>query len=204
MWYNFFDSIQVINLEKRIDRLVDFCVEMEKVNVPFKIKNAVEHDNGAEGLRLTMLEVFREAVRLNYDNILVFEDDAMWVNDVHDTMNKVVEQLPKDYMMCYLGCQPSRGYTHFHSPNLLPVIGAYATHAVAYSRRAINFILASSMYAPIDNFYVNHIQPAGGIFQVHPFLCTQRAGYSDIGKEDIDWNPYLLKQHEEKLLQCRI
>lgn len=203
MWVDFFDQIYVINLDKRLDRWVDVCGEMEKFNIPFKRKAAVECPNGAEGLMRTMIEIFNEAIDKQFDNILVFEDDAMWKDeDVNGVMENVVKQVPDDYLMVLLGCQPTNGFSGWYSHNLLPVVNAYSTHAVMYSRKAIQLILASSFDFPIDNFFCSQIQMKyGGTYAVHPFLCTQRFGYSDIGKNDINWDVFLSQRHDQKIIE---
>lgn len=202
-WLSKIDEIYVVNLDKRVDRLIDFYEGIEHLGFGVKRKRAVEHNKGAIGLLFTMVEIFNEAKDKNYDTILVFEDDAFVIDgvDFNATMNAVMEQLPNDFDMCLLGCQPSKGYNRFYSKNLLPVKNAYSTHAVIYSKKGINRILASNFSEPIDNHYVNHIQNFGDTYQTYPFLCGQRAGYSDIGKAEIDWGYYLQRKHDEEILK---
>lgn len=207
MWTDFFDEILCINLDIREDRLLRITEHFEEYEIPFKRVEAIKHEKGAEGLLATMILIFQEALSKGFENILIFEDDAKIVvstYEFHDTMNKVVEQLPKDYIMCFLGCQPTKGYEGFYSPNLLRVKEAFATHAVAYSKKGIELILASNFSAPIDNFYVSHIQePYGKCFMVHPFLVTQEAGYSNIGNAEIDWNMFMQPRHERSIIELK-
>lgn len=200
MWTAFFDEIYLINLDKREDRLLESAEQLYSHGIGFKRFSAVEHENGAIGLRDTMLKIFQEAIDNDYKNILVFEDDVDFVSDVvESTMNEVVKQLPETYHLVYLGCQPTRGFTHFYKPNILPVQGAFATHAVGYSIQGIREILASNLQAPIDNHIVEHIQPMNQCYAVYPLLASQRAGYSDIGKADISWKPFIEGRYEQKI-----
>lgn len=206
-WIDFFDEILVINLGKREDRLLRITEHFEEYQIPFKRVEAIKHEKGAEGLLATMILIFQEALSKGYENILVFEDDAKIVvtkHELDDTMNKVVEQLPKDYIMCFLGCQPTKGFNSFYSPNLLPVQGAFATHAVMYSKKGIELILASNFSAPIDSHYVAAIQePYGNCYAINPFLCTQEEGYSDIGNAEINWNPFMQPRHERAIIELK-
>lgn len=205
MWHKKVDKVYVLNLDKRTDRLIDFYVGIEELGFDVERKRAVEHSKGAVGLMYTMLELFNEVLSRGYENILVFEDDAYVVDgvDFNATMDAAIEQLPPNYDMLFLGCQPSKGYECFYSKNLLPVKHAYSTHAVLYSKKGINMILASSLSEPIDNHYVDHIQPSGDCYQIFPFLCGQRAGYSDIGKSEISWDYYLKRKHDEEILKLK-
>jgi len=203
-WLEFFDCIYLINLSKRVDRLLEATEELEKFNIPFKRISAIEKENGAEGLRDTMLLIFNEALEQQYERIFVFEDDAMFCNeDVNGVMDKVVEQLPLDFRIVYMGCQASRGFSNFHSPNLLPVIGAFATHAWGISVKAIREMVDLQLQGPIDNFIVREIQPMGGCYTTYPLLATQRPGYSDIGKAEISWMPFINARFEQKIHELK-
>ncbi len=203
-WKDFFDCIYLINLEKRVDRLFNAVEELEKFDIPYKRICAVEKENGAEGLRDTMLIIFREAEEQGYQNILVFEDDILFLDeDVNLEMNKVVEQLPKDYRLLFLGAQYSNGFTHFHSPNLLPVTKAFATHATCYSALAIKEILAFGMQFPIDNWMVTDVQTRGGCYGTYPLLATQREGYSDIAKNTLSWRPFIDGRYAQKIAELK-
>lgn len=50
MWTEYFDEVVLINLDKRVDRLLETAEELEKYNIPYKRIAAIEHKNGAIGL----------------------------------------------------------------------------------------------------------------------------------------------------------
>lgn len=204
MWTNFFDEILVINLSKREDRLLQITKDFEEYEIPFTRVPAIEDEQGARGLRDTMLGIFKDAIEKNHKNILVFEDDCKIVTDkfwFDDTINKAIEQLPGNYHICYLGGQMSRKPTHFHSPNLLPVVQYFATHSVMYSLQGMKEMMAREMGYPIDNWMVEEIQKLGHTYAVHPLLCSQYAGFSDIGHNFIDWNPFIIPRHAQKIAE---
>lgn len=201
-WIDYFDEIYVLNLLKRTDRLLQITQDFEKYEIPFTRINAIEMPNGAEGLRDTMVLVFNDAIEKNYRNILIFEDDCKIVIDpfwFHETMNDVVDELPISYHLCFLGGQASNRFSHFHSKHLLPVQKYFSTHSVAYSIQGIKEILARPFGFPIDNWMVEHIQPMGHCYTIHPLLCSQYAGFSDIGKNVMDWNPFIVPRHQQKI-----
>lgn len=204
-WKEYIDEVYLINLEKRIDRYVDFVQMAEPYDFKFTRVNAIERPNeGALGLRDTMAKLFTEALDKGCQNILVFEDDALIIEpSFNSVMDDIIYQLPSDYRMILLGCQPSRGFTGFYSHNLLPVEGAFSTHAVMYSRKVMEEIMSRYFDAPIDNWFVSAIQPMGGVYATEPFLVTQRPSFSDIGMADINWGVFLETRHQQKMMELQ-
>lgn len=202
MWLNAISKVYLVNLQKRTDRLIKSAEQFEKYEIPFTVFPAIENSHGGLGLRDTMVKLFRECVESGYNSVLVFEDDVMFVEDpvtFHDTMNKAIAQLPDNYLLFYMGGQATAGYSHFHSPNLLPAIKYYATHAVMYSRRAMITILSMDMGFPIDNFLVDTVQPMGSCYAINPILCSQYEGFSDIGQSPMNWDIFIRPKHEEAI-----
>ncbi len=129
-WINFFDEIFVINLTKRVDRLLRITEDFEKYQIPFTRISAVYSDNGAEGLKETMAQLFAKCIEEGRSNILVFEDDCKIVVPpelFHHSMENVVNQLPENYVMCFLGCQITSSVSHFFSSHLLQAHKMFST-----------------------------------------------------------------------------
>jgi GR25 family glycosyltransferase involved in LPS biosynthesis len=202
MWTNFFDKIYCINLPKRIDRLLKFVEEMEKYEIEFEIVNAIEKENGAEGLRETVENIFKEAIDKKYEQILIFEDDCYFVegkSTVDWTMDNAIKELPEDYHILYLGGQLTNGFKRRQGMSLFQADMIFATHAWALSRQGMMEIISYGLESPIDNSVVKTIQTQQKCFITYPLLASQRAGFSDIGKTDIDWNPFIVTRYNQKL-----
>lgn len=201
-WIDKISRIVCLNLTKRTDRLIEFTAHMEEYQIPFERYTAIEHHNGAEGLRLTMVELFEDCLKKNLDNVLVFEDDSFFLIEpflVHDAMNKAVDQLPENYWMLFLGCQLTGRVIGFPSPNIVKGTKMFSTHSVLYSKQGMKEILARNFYSPIDNFYVSHIEDNGNSYAIYPLLTCQRPGYSDIGKNEINWFPFIVPRYQQKI-----
>ena len=207
-WLDRVSRIVVLNLSHREDRLIQFTEQAEKYSLPFdRISAIYNQQQGAQGLRDTMVKLFKESLDNEIEHLLVFEDDADIVVDkatFHDTMDKVFEQLPEAYDMILLGCQLSHRIKQFHSDNLFPVQMAFSTHSVMYSKKGMNAILANQMGFPIDNWLVTEIQPRGQTYCVYPLLCSQAVGYSDIGKNKISWKPFIETRYEQRINEYRL
>jgi len=205
-WLSFVDKIYLVNLQSREDRLLESAELLEEYSIPYEVFPAIKDTQGARGLRDTMLLIFNEAIENNYENILVLEDDVSFVeppSTFHDTMNNATKQLPENYHLFYLGGQPTAGYSHCHSANLLPAIKYFATHAVVYSKQGVKEILGRNMDFPIDNWLVDTIQTEGFCYAVNPILCSQRPSFSDIGGQPMDWNPFIVHRHNQKVAEIR-
>lgn len=200
-WISKIDEIVVLNLPEREDRLIQFTAMMEEYKIPFRRIEAIKKDNGAEGLRDSMVKLFTEALSKRHKNILVFEDDCLFVEEVetfHDTMNKAIDNLPELWVMCFLGCQVTGKFIHRHHPNILSASKVFSTHAVLYSERGMKECLSQGFSYPIDNYYVDKIEPLRASYVVWPLLATQREGYSDICKNDISWIPFINGSYNQK------
>jgi GR25 family glycosyltransferase involved in LPS biosynthesis len=207
MWTDFFDKILVINLPSRTDRLLQIAEELYKWGIPYELVNATPHDNGAEGLRITVEKIFRDAVAANLKSVLIFEDDAMFVDSCgnpNDTMEQVVKQLPPTWQILYLGAQCTNGFKAKPTNNLLLLDMAFATHAWAVSLDGMKEILAAGLEAPIDNCVVKTVQPKGNTYITYPLLCTQRPGYSDIGRTEINWQPFIEHRYYQKFSESNL
>lgn len=201
-WAEKISSIFLINLPHREDRLLKFAEQSDKYEIHYKRVSAIKKPNGAEGLRDTMLELFNAEIEKGSRNILVFEDDCIIVVPppiFHDTMNNVVDQLPENYLMCFLGCQITGDISHFNSPNIIKANKMFSTHAVLYSLQGMREIVARGFKYPIDNYYVDEIEPIGRSYCTYPLLCSQDAGFSDICQNEISWRPFIEARYETKI-----
>lgn len=206
-WIGKIDKIVLVNLATRTDRLLKCAEQFDEYEIPYERVPAIRDErNGAKGLRDTMLHLFQDAVDENLDNLLVFEDDVKFMvnKETFDiTMEAVMNNLPENYIMLFLGCQLTGNATHFYSPNIVAASKIFSTHAVLYSKRGIKEILASEFDYPIDNHYVAKIEPLGGSYCTYPLLCSQQAGKSDIGGQVIDWNPFIVNRYDQKIGELR-
>lgn len=204
-WINFFDIIVVLNLRKRVDRLLHITEQMELMNIPFELVTSIENENGAIGLRDTVVKVFEESIELGHKNILIFEDDCEFIESkqvLDDTMNNAVEQLPDYYHILYLGAQVTNGFKRRHSSSLLQLDMAFATHCFAISLDGMKTIMSMELDYPIDNSIVNKLQPLQKCFITYPLLANQKAGISDIntgGDGFVDWKPFIVDRYRQQL-----
>lgn len=189
---NFFDAIYCINLDKRHDR-------WERVSKSFKNNNidvirfpAIEHKDGRIGCIKSHVEILKIAKERNLKNVLIFEDDVVFINSVVDN---TFEQLPIDWEMCYIGANIHTNLIKY-SDNLFTIKQAFSTHAIAYNNTIFDFIINKydnieklDNYADIyDVWLSNNIQQRNKSYIIYPLVAIQEKGYSDIEHNFIDYS----------------
>lgn len=191
----YFQHIAIVNLRKREDRRELATKTLDDIGIDYGVWEATENEQyPCRGLVDSMQRYFIKVLNEGGERCLVFEDDIVALEDSNLTkeiIEKCIEQLPQDWDLCYLGCNPVFGFEKFYSENLLPLRIAYATHAVAYSKRAMEFIIAKEIKEPIDNYIVREFQPNAKCYASYPILFGQRPCYSDIGKAFTDWTNFI-------------
>ena len=176
MWTDFFDRIVVINLPKRVDRLIEVSQELDNYGIEFDLVDGIEHEKGAEGLRQTVENILKDSIQKKHKAILIFEDDCLFVEpkDVVDrTMEDAIKDLPEYWHILYLSAQATDGFKRRHSSSLLQLDKAFATHSWAISLQGMKEIIAAGLEAPIDNSIVDKVQPMQKCFITYPILTTQ-------------------------------
>jgi len=195
--FDFFDEIFCINLDKRKDRWGLAQKEFEKINILDRVKRfpAIERKDGRLGCIKSHLEILKYAKKNNLNNVLIFEDDVMFLNDVNGVLDNVVKQLPVDWNLLYLGANLHSPLTNI-SDNLVLLNNGFSTHAISYNKNVYDIfikkyntmnelILQSDI---LDVWLASIIQNRGNSYLVKPLLATQRNDFSDIVKSDVNYS----------------
>ncbi len=196
IWQEYFGgNICVVNLLSRNDRLKAATELLNRLEINFEVWEATENkEKPILGLVDSMQRYFRKVLEAGGERSLVFEDDISPLVDAkefNETMDKCISQLPNDWDLFYLGCNVAHGVQGFYSENLVTLKMAYATHAVAYSKRAMEFVVNREIKEPFDNCLVRDFQPNAKVFCSYPMLFTQNESYSDIEKRNTDYSRFL-------------
>lgn len=168
---NNIDKIYVINLKKNQDRLEKFMENAKKANVKVERFDAVygkelskDHPDilkyfvkdhglipGQIGCALSHIKIWEDAIKNNYNNIIVFEDDAIIPEDFWDRFNQAYNELPKDWEMLLIGCCTCTGNT----TNKTKLIKANSTGNWCTTGYLININYCKKL---IDRIYKNKIE----------------------------------------------
>lgn len=204
-----FDKAYLINLDKREDRLENFKKEVNKYNLgDFQRVSAYDGEklikseknsrlkSGAAGLILSNLEIIRDAIKNNYDKILIMEDDCIFTNEVLN-VESYFEFLPNDWDLLYMGGNHNThmGYKPPTKINdkIVKLHNTFSAHFVGIKKTMFNIIerSLSNLHVPIDVLYSN-LQKEYNAYSFTPAIAHQMEGFSDIEKTNVNYK-WLIK-----------
>ena len=141
------------------------------------------------------------ALRLlrDYKQFAIFEDDVLFVNGGWKKTMEVMQELPVDWDMFYLGATLTRPLER-HSENIYRLKGGLTTHAIIYNNQhdIVDFILDKANNAEKIDLLISRAQELFNAYVISPFTCIQRAGKSDILNRYTDYA--IIKDNEKKYM----
>lgn len=190
-WTSYFDRIFLINMPHDKKRLTNASTQLARHDIPYLLVEGIYDDDPENGIRQTVINIFKHALNQGLQRILIFEDDFKIVGNLDETMPKVIEQIQPvlpDWYVLYLGVNTHQPFEQFHTENTLEVEQGYGLHAVAYSRIAMQMLLPlfHTDKRPIDVVIAEELQPSGHCLCTYPLLVTQDNGYSNIQRKEMD------------------
>ena len=102
--FKFIDKVVYINLEHRTDRKEQIESELHKYFPSEKIQrfNAIKHQHGGIGCTQSHIAILEMAIKENWNNVLIVEDDAIW-SKFDQGYAKLQELIKKPYDVITLG-----------------------------------------------------------------------------------------------------
>lgn len=193
---DFFDKVYLINLDRRIDRMVDCKNQFDKYKIEYERFSAIDGSKivnhtsnlikGEIGCRNSHLNVIKMAKNENIYSILILEDDFELCDNFDHEFEKVINQLPEDWEWLYFGG------SHFEEPikitdNIYRVNKTYTTHAYAIKNSIYDKLIDTlSIFGPADVRFAE-IQKEINTYITIPHLIYQRDGYSDIQGNNVSY-----------------
>jgi len=226
--FDFFDKIFYINLDSRTDRRELMEEQFKKFNVNAERFSAVnltkeqnedlvrrgcvfyddsrpEYAPRIKSCTMSHLTVLLRGKMMDYQNILIFEDDALIDDNIIEDLNKCVEELRnKEWNMFYLGCNPLEYYKE--TENLGRVVRTTTNHAYAINRNYYDKILTSSnffkRYPCNDGQYGAYgMDQNNKIYMALKNLVTQRINFSDIEGGDVDYTLSIADKYKYNIIE---
>jgi len=166
----FFQKGYYINLDHRVERKECFLNDMKKVGLEnfFERFSAFYHKAGDFNYRTThqacsrsIVTVLQKAYDAGYENVLIFEDDAYFLEGGLEAVEKSLDSLSKikDWDMIYFGSILHDHVLNMVSDNLLKQQVLLTCHSIGYSRQAMKKILDIWRWpeggAAIDGWFSN-------------------------------------------------
>ena len=196
------DKIMYINLEKRTDRKEEIEKELQDKNLHFERFPAIQTAQGCIGCSLSHLQVLKLAKEKGYSNILILEDDFMFVVDKAELESNLEHffslQLPYDVCMLsynmqqsepipdstYVGkvleAQTASGYI-VHSRYYDTLIQLWESSVISLEQTGQHWIYA------LDQIW-KYLQRKDNWYYFTKRLGKQRPSWSDLGNSFADYD----------------
>lgn len=176
--------------------------EFNRVGLEVEKFQAVKEIGPHQSFSHSERDILLNFLHSDAQTLLHLEDDCVFRDLGH--LPKAIDELPDDWDVLYLGANliqwgnspdPER-----YSEHLFRVKSAWTTHAIAYNKKCVEFILGKQPGFN-DRMYDNALSdllPELNAFIVAPMVAYQRPRFSSIWDRDTDYNDVFM-QSEERL-----
>lgn len=148
----------------------------------FSDKNGRKLSLAEISLVMKHYSAFKDTVEKGYNNVVVFEDDIILVEDFDKKLDKYLNQLPDDYDILWIGT-----CCNLHVPQYNPHIHVYSTqhgsrctHAYLISQGGCKKLIDHfhTIYQPIDWYFNSSVKELNmKNFWAEPALSTQELSF---------------------------
>ena len=193
--FEFIEKVVYINLESRTDRRIQIEEELAIFPSNKVLRfDAIAEWNGHHGCSKSHIAVLEMALKENWSNVLIIEDDAKW--NKFDEGYAILERLTKSsYDVISLG--GIGGYVdpitfkavNFQTATAYLVANHYYNTLLANFKEGLQILLESTTYHSrgcLDQHW-KLLQAKDNWFRIYPHLLYQRPSYSDIIKIHVDY-----------------
>ena len=187
---DFFDKVIVINLDRRTDRMDKLAPQLEKLDIQYKRFSAVDGkkldiDPIVAGLR-SHLQVMKQIAG---QKVLILEDDAQFVEDFNEKFEKVMQTLPEDWDIFYLGALVPKDVGLIRMVNRHWGIQVLTTGSQAYCinpSRLEYFISKLEDYNSYIDIGLRDFAKDLKAYITQPNLVVQFPSYSDLRLKEVN------------------
>ena len=187
---DYFDKVIVINLDRRNDRMEKLAPQLEKLDIQYKRFSAVDGkkldiDPIVAGLR-SHLQVMKQIAG---QRVLILEDDAHFVEDFNEKFEKVMQTLPEDWDIFYLGALVPKDVGLIRMVNRHWGIQVLTTGSQAYCinpSRLEYFISKLEDYHSYIDIGLRDFAKDLKAYITQPNLVTQFPSYSDLRLKEVN------------------
>lgn len=223
--FDFFDKIIYINLDSRPGRRVSMENLFNKYGIRaerfpaiqltpeqnehlrqdgcyFRGDERPEHARYTKSCTLSHLSVILRAKLMRYKNVLVFEDDVIFREDIIEELSLALEDLKKQerWDMFYIGCNPLR-YKKV-TDHLGMSKGALAAHAYAVNNHFYDTVLNIPFkHLPSTDMYYHNlgVVESNRVYMAMQNLAWQAPSYSTLEETNVDYFPSIQARYDNNM-----
>ena len=123
---------------------------------------------------------------MNLGNVFIFEDDIILDPNFNNKLSLVMQELPSDWDMFYLGGNNVKPEINLKkvTDNIYKTSHTLTTHAYAIKNNLFEKVIKEQLMFenPPDGYYASKIHPNYNCYVVKPGIAFQRPSFSDIQK----------------------
>lgn len=229
--FDFFDKIYYLNLDEDIERKILVEQEFNKngilaervsgVKLTLEQSEKITNNGGVvcdrlperlpylaatRSATLSHLNAIALAKYQKFKNVLIFEDDVIFTNNIFEELNYCLEDLKNiEWDMFILGCNPVEPF-YQKTKNLSRCGGFYMTHAYVINHtfydKLLNFNF--SQFWTFDQYTFSLARDKkNNIFMSNKNLVSQRAGTSSAEGHYVDYTPYVENNYKINFRQSQ-
>jgi GR25 family glycosyltransferase involved in LPS biosynthesis len=183
----YFDKVVVINLDKRTDRLEKISKQLDELGIVFERFSAIDGtgNNPIIAGRDSHVEVWKQNLG---KKVLILEDDAYFVEGFQERFDEVIQTLPENWDVFYLGVLLDK-----MTGKVIKVNNDWYRQIVSTGTQAY------CLHPDMMQYFTDRIEIYDGFIDVglrilaedtnayitQPNLVTQYAGYSDLRLKEV-------------------
>jgi GR25 family glycosyltransferase involved in LPS biosynthesis len=186
----YFDRVVVINLDRRPDRMEILGPQLDELGIQYERFSAIDgKERGISPVlagKLSHVEVLKGQ---NGQKVLILEDDANFVDDFNEKFSEVMQTLPEDWDIFYLGAlvdkhtgKLERVNDHWHRQ-----VVSTGTQAYCVNPSKVNYFIEKQLEWDgfVDVCY-RVLASETNAYITQPNLVTQFPSYSDLREREVD------------------
>jgi GR25 family glycosyltransferase involved in LPS biosynthesis len=186
---DYFDSVVVINLDRREDRLEKISIQLDNLGITFERFSAI--DGKAEGIdpivagTMSHTQVWK---KYQGKKILVLEDDALFVDNFSEKFAEVIQTLPSDWDIFYLGAlvAPTTGKIIKVNEHWYKQVVSTGTQAYCLKPGKMDYFYNRLKdYEWYIDIGLRVEAVSNNCYITQPNLVTQYPGYSDLRLKEV-------------------
>jgi GR25 family glycosyltransferase involved in LPS biosynthesis len=184
----YFDKVVVINLDKRTDRLQKISKQLDELGIVFERFSAID-GTGKDPITAGTMSHTQVWKKYQGLKVLVLEDDALFVDNFNEKFTEVMQTLPSDWDIFYLGAlvAPTTGKLVKVNEHWYKQIVSTGTQAYCLKPGKMDYFynrlkdyewyidIGLRLEAVSNNCYITQ-----------PNLVTQSPGYSDLRLKEVN------------------
>lgn len=187
---DYFDKVVVINLDRRQDRMDRLDPQLKELGIEYERHSAVD----GKAIKVTPLiagtmshvEVLK---KYRDQKILILEDDANFVEDFNEQFEAVIQTLPDNWDIFYLGALLPKnvGKTIPVNNNWHKQVMTNASHAYCINPKRMDYFIEElDGYEWYIDVGLRIFAEQYNAYVTQPNLVTQFPSYSDLREVEVD------------------